>query len=139
MTLSETRQREHAVGVPDSEVPQVAKRRRFTADYKLRIIAEAEACTGLGEVGALLRREGLYSSHLAHWRKQARQGLLEGLDKRRGRKPNDPLVAENAKLRRQNERLERRLAQAEAVIELQKKLSEILGIDLPTDDSEPTT
>ncbi|MGH7425851.1 MAG: transposase [Candidatus Methylomirabilales bacterium] len=117
----------------------MAKRWRYSAEYKLRIIAEAEACTEPGQVGALLRREGLYSSHLAAWRKQARQGLIEGLDKKRGRKPGDPVAAENAKLRRENQRLEKRLAQAEAVIELQKKLSEILGIDLPSEDEEATT
>lgn len=139
ITLSETRPVGHALEVPDPEVPEVAKRRRFSADYKLRIIAEAEGCNEPGQVGALLRREGIYSSHLAAWRKQARQGLLEGLDKKRGRKANDPLVVENSKLRKQNQRLEKRLAQAEAVIELQKKLSEILGIELPSEDSEPTT
>lgn len=139
ITFSETRPVGHGVGVPDPEVPQVAKRWRYSAEYKLRIIAEAEACTEPGQVGALLRREGLYSSHLAAWRKQARQGLIEGLDKKRGRKPGDPVAAENAKLRRENQRLEKRLAQAEAVIELQKKLSEILGIDLPSEDEEATT
>lgn len=138
MTLSEMRPVGHAVGVPDPEVPQVAKRRRYTAEYKLRIIAEAEACTEPGQVGALLRREGLYSSHLAAWRKQARQGLIEGLDKKRGRKPNDPLVAENEVLKRKLVRLEKRLAQSEAVIELQKKLSEVLGIELATEEGEPT-
>lgn len=87
----------------------------------------------------MLRREGLYSSHLAGWREQARRGLIEGLNKKRGRKPNDPLVAENATLRKQNQRLEKRLAKAQAVIELQNKLSEILGIELPNEDGEPTT
>lgn len=138
ITLSETRPVEDAVEAPDPEVAEVAKRRRYSAEYKLRIIAEAEACTGPGEVGALLRREGLYSSHLAAWRKQARQGLIEGLDKKRGRKPNDPLVAENAMLKGKVDKLNKRLAQAEAVIDLQKKLSEILGIELRSED-EPTT
>lgn len=139
ITLSESEPFGHADGVPDPEVPEVAKRRRYTSEYKLKIIAEAEACTEPGQVGALLRREGLYSSHLTHWRNQARQGLIDSLDKKRGRKPKDPLVVENAQLKKKNQRLERRLAQAEAVIELQKKLSEILGIELPTEDSEPTT
>lgn len=139
VSLSDARPVRHALGVPDPEVPEVAKRRRYTADYKLRILAEADACKEPGEVGALLRREGLYSSHLASWRSQARRGLVEGLDKKRGRKPNDPLIAEIAELKKKNERLGRRLQQAEAVIELQKKLSEILGIELPSEDSEPTT
>lgn len=139
VSLSETRPVGHALGVPDPEVPEMAKRRRFTAEYKARILAEAEACDQPGQLGALLRREGLYSSHLAGWRMQARRGLIEGLDRKRGRKPNDPLVAEIDKLKKKNQRLEKRLAQAEAVIELQKKLSEILGIELPTEDGEPTT
>lgn len=139
VALSETDQIGHAVEVPDPEVPQVAKRRRYTSEYKLRIIAEAEACTEPGQVGALLRREGLYSSHLTYWRNQAKQGLIEGLNKKRGRKPNDPLVAQVEQLKKKNQRLEKRLAQAEAVIELQKKLSEVLLIDLSNEDSGPTT
>jgi transposase len=134
ITLSKTRPVRHAVDVPDPEVPQVAKRRRFSAEYKLKILAEAEACTEPGEVGALLRREGLYSSHLSAWRKQARQGLIDGLDKKRGRKRKDPLIEENERLRREKEKLEKRLAQAQAVIEVQKKLSEVLGVDLPSED-----
>lgn len=127
VSVSETRPVGHALGVPDPEVPEMAKHRRFTAEYKARILAEAEACNQPGQLGGLLRREGLYSSHLAEWRKQARRGLFEGLDKKRGRKPNDPLVAENAKLRKQNQRLEKRLAQAEAVIELQKNYPRFSG------------
>src|SRR3954462_15132505 len=83
-----------------------AKRRRFTADYKLRILRQAEACTRPGEIGTLLRREGLYTSHLTAWRKQSDQGALEGLERKRGRKGADPREAENAVLRRRLERAE---------------------------------
>jgi transposase-like protein len=110
-------------------------RRRFTAEYKRRILEEADRLTAPGELGALLRREGLYSSHLSTWRKQREQGMLDGLaPKKRGRKPKrkDPLVEENQRLRRENARLAARLKQAETIIEVQKKLSTMLGIPLPT-------
>ena len=114
--------------VPDPEVVPGAKRRQFRAKYKLRILAEADQCTQRGEIGALLRREGLYSSHLTTWRKQRDRGQLEGLTpKKRGRKP-DPQAAELARLQRENERLQVRLEQAETIIEVQKKLSQMLGL-----------
>ena len=114
--------------VPDPEVFSQAKRRQFSAKYKLRILAEADQCTQRGEIGALLRREGLYSSHLTTWRKQRDRGQLEGLTpKKRGRKP-DPQAAELARLQRENERLQARLEQAETIIEVQKKLSQMLGL-----------
>jgi transposase-like protein len=107
-------------------------RRRFTADYKRRILRETDAC-GPGELAALLRREGLYSSHLTTWRRQRRQGEREALaPKPRGRKtvPRNRLTAENERLRRENDRLQQRLKQAETIIECQKKLSDVLGIPL---------
>jgi transposase len=114
--------------VPDPEVVPRAKRRQFSAKYKLRILSEADQCTQRGEIGALLRREGLYSSHLTTWRKQRDRGQLEGLTpKKRGRKP-DPQAAELARLQRENERLQARLEQAETIIEVQKKLSQMLGL-----------
>ena len=114
--------------VPDPEVVPRAKRRQFSAKYKLRILAEADQCTQRGEIGALLRREGLYSSHLTTWRKQRDRGQLEGLTpKKRGRKP-DPQAAELTRLQRENERLQARLEQAETIIEVQKKLSQMLGL-----------
>jgi len=114
--------------VPDSEVVPQAKRRHFSAQYKLRILTEVEQCTQPGEIGAILRREGLYSSHLTTWRKQRARGQLQGLSpKKRGRKP-DPQAAELARLQRENERLKARLEQAETVIEVQKKLSQLLGL-----------
>jgi len=112
---------------PDPQVTPKAKRRRFSAEYKLRILAEADACTERGAIGALLRREGLYSSHLDKWRKQRDRGALAGLrGQKRGRKP-DPQAAEIARLQRENEQLRSRLEQAEQIIDVQKKLAELLG------------
>jgi len=115
---------------PDPEVTPKAKRRRFNAEYKLHILAEADNCTQPGEIGALLRREGLYSSHLTTWRRQREEGQLQGLSgKKRGRKA-DPQAAELAKLRQENEQLQARLQQAETIIEVQKKLSGLLGLNV---------
>src|SRR5258705_13042065 len=86
--------------VPDPELVERAKRRRFTAEYKLQILQQAEACTRPGEIGALLRREGLYTSHLTAWRKQREHGALEALDRKRGRKPVDRRETQNAALPR---------------------------------------
>lgn len=121
------------VPVPDPEVPAKAKRRQFTAEYKRSILDEAEACRDQGAIGALLRREGLYSSHLTAWRRQREQGEREALaPKKRGRKPTaNPLADENQRLRAQNARLSRRLEQAELIIDVQKKVSALLGISLP--------
>ena len=123
---------------PDPEVPEKATRRRFSAEYKRGVLEEADACTEPGEVGALLRREGLYSSHLSKWRKQRERGTLAGLQpKKRGPEPkrSDPMIDENERLRRENDRLRKRLRQAEAIIEIQKKASEILGISLESPES----
>ena len=112
---------------PDPEVAPRAKRRRFSAEYKLRILAEVDAGTERGAIGALLRREGLYSSHLDKWRKQRDRGALAGLrGQKRGRKP-DAQAAEIARLQRENEQLRSRLEQAEQIIDVQKKLAELLG------------
>jgi transposase len=121
--------------MPNSEVVVKAQRRRFTAEYKRRILQEADACTQYGEVGALLRREGLYSSHLSTWRRQRQQGELQGLTPaKRGRKA-DPLAAENARLQRETERLKAQLARAELIIDVQKKVSQLLGLpEIPLDD-----
>ncbi len=117
------------------EVPDKAVRRRFTAEYKISILNQADACTDPGSLGALLRREGLYASNLNTWRHQRERGILSGLTpKKRGRKESfrNPLVGENEKLRKENERLTNRLRQAEIIIDVQKKVSQILGIPLAT-------
>ncbi len=127
--------------VPDPEVSARPKRRRFSADYKARIVEEADACREGGAIGALLRREGLYSSQLADWRRQYRSGALTALkDNKRGRKrTKNPLADEVARLQRENARLAHRLEQAETIIEIQKKVSTILGIPLkdnPLEENE---
>ena len=120
--------------VPDPEVVPRAKRRQFSAKYKLRILTEADQCTQRSEIGALLRREGLYSSHLTTWRKQRDQGQLQGLTpQKRGRKP-DPQAGELARLQRENAQLRRRLEQAELIIDVQKKVAQMLGLN--PDESE---
>jgi transposase len=118
--------------VPDPEVPEQlerARRRQFTGGYKLRILTEADAARTPGEIGALLRREGLYSSHLAAWRRQRDEGILHALTpRRRGRPTHSPEQRELVRLRQENERLGQRLAAAEAVIEIQKKGAVLLGL-----------
>lgn len=122
---------------PTTEVPEKPVRRRFSVEYKLRILAEADGCSEPGQVGELLRREGLYSSLLSTWRRQRDEGVLAGLaPKRRGRKakPKNPLADENARLQRENDRLKEKLRQAELIIGVQKKVSEMLNIPLATPD-----
>jgi len=127
--------------LPDPEVSAGAVRRRFTAEYKRRILREAEAC-GRGELGALLRREGLYSSLLASWRTERTRGEVAALTpKPRGPKKNSsgPLVRENERLRREIKQLQNRLKRVETLLEIQKKISDILGIPLnppPSDEPE---
>jgi transposase len=119
---------------PDPEVLEKARRRRFTAEYKARVLREYEA-SPKGERGALLRREGLYSSHIASWQSQRSKGEMSGLEpRRRGRKPTkrrDEVAVENARLRRQVARLEHQLAHAKKVIDVQKKISDLLGVEQP--------
>ena len=111
----------------DTEVVAKAKRRQYTAEYKLRVLREVDVCQGAGEIGALLRREGLYSSLVSKWRQQHEKGSLEGLGAhKRGPKP-DPQAAELARLQCENERLRERLRKAELIIEVQKKVAQILG------------
>ncbi len=113
--------------LPDPEVRPKAQRRQFTAEYKQRLLDEADACTTPSQRGALVRREGLYSSHLTTWRRQRAHGILDGLaPKKRGVKP-DPLALENAQLRSEIKHLEQQLHRAETIIEVQKKVSQLLS------------
>jgi len=125
-------------GIPVPEVEARPKRRRFSAAYKAHIVEEAEGCTESGAIGALLRREGLYSSQLSKWREQYRAGALDALrDDKRGRKPTKhPLEDEVTRLRKENARLSGRLEQAEAIIEIQKKVAAMLGNPLPSVEHE---
>jgi transposase len=126
-------------GVPDPELVEQAKRRSFTAEYKARILAEADACTRPGEVGELLRREGLYTSHLTYWRKQRRDGALKELGQPRGRKPVDRRDQEIAALKRKLERSEAELLKMKRVVEIQGNLSALLDDMLGTDSASRST
>jgi transposase-like protein len=116
-----------SAGVGGPELVERPRRRRFSAEYKLRIVREADACERPGEVGALLRREGLYSSLLTEWRRARDAGALEALERPRGRPRADPRDAENAELRRRLERAEAELVKARKVIEVQGNVSALLG------------
>jgi transposase len=130
-------ERSEVAGAPaaaaDPELVERPLRRTFTAAYKLRILREAEACTRPGEIGALLRREGLYSGHLSKWRRQREAGALEALGQPRGRKPIDRRELELAELRRRAERAEAELAKARKVIEIQGNVSALLEQMLGTE------
>lgn len=129
-----------AVSVEDTEVTAKPKRRRFSAQDKLRVLRLADACTKPGEVGALVRREGLYSSHLTEWRRARAAGELDALTpKKRGRKALaiNPLEKRVLELERALAKSELRTKRAEALVELQKKVSELLGIQLPKEDETP--
>jgi transposase len=121
---------------PDPEVVPKAERRQFSAEYKRRILQEHEACDEPGEKGALLRREGLYTSHITTWRRQRERGELEGLRAQKRGPKADPQATEMARLKRQNERLRKRLEQAELIIEVQKKVSQILGIPIAESEQD---
>src|SRR5439155_21750586 len=116
-----------AGAVPDPELVERPVRRRFSAEYKLRVLREADACTKPGEIGALLRREGLYSSLLTEWRRAREAGALDALQRPRGRRPAHPLEAENAELRRRAERAEAELEKGRRVVEGQGNVSAVLG------------
>jgi transposase-like protein len=123
----------------ETEVSSKPRRRRFTAKYKRKILKEAAACTKPGEIGALLRREGLYSSNLVEWRRAQERGALSALQPRKrgpAAKEVNPLARKVAELERENARLQRRAERAEALVEVQKKVSELLGIQLPKQDEE---
>jgi len=122
--------------VPDPELTERPRRRSFTAEYKVKVLKQADSCKKPGELGALLRREGLYSSHLSSWRRQRDAGEL---GRKRGRKGADPLETENAELRRRAQRAEAELAKARKVIEVQGKVSALLEDLLGTEGAEEST
>jgi transposase len=134
----EKRDRAGGRAAADPELVDRPLRRRFSAEYKLRILREAEACTRPGEIGALVRREGLYTSHLSKWRQQRDAGAREALGRPRGRKPADRRDREVAELRSRAERAEAELAKARRVIEVQGNVSALLGQLLePSGATEP--
>jgi len=123
----------------DPELVEQAKRRTFTAGFKARVLAEADACTAPGEVGELLRREGLYTSHLTYWRKQRKDGALKELGKPRGRKPVDRRDAQIVALERKLERAEGELAKMKRVVEIQGNVSALLEEMLGTESARKST
>lgn len=121
----------------ETEVPATAGRRRFTVEYKTRIVHEAAQCRGVGDIGSLLRREGLFSSQLTLWRKQYQAGGRHALAQRRGPKPGADTTALRG-VQRENAQLREQLARAELLISIQKKLSELLGLPRPDGNGGPT-
>ncbi len=135
-TMATSPVRAAASAVPDPEVRAVAKRRLFSAAYKLSVLQEADGCTSPGAIGALLRREGLYSSHLTTWRREREVGALQALGRHRGRKAKmTPEGRRIALLEAKNARLERELEQARLIVEVQKKLCALLGIPAAASES----
>ncbi len=126
---------------PPIRVSAPQHRRRFTPAYKARIVEEAQRCTGPGEIGALLRREGLYSSALPQWRRQYQARALQGLqdDKRGHKRTRDPRDQELEHLRREVERLSRKLGQAELIIDIQEKVAAMLGHPIETPPNSEAT
>lgn len=120
----------------ETEVVVRAKRRQHTAEYKLRILRELDECTRKGEVGAILRREGLYSSLISKWREQREQGSLNGLGGQRRGPKVDPNAAELARLQRENKRLKEKLERAELIIDVQKKVARLIGETPPSPNEE---
>ncbi len=121
----------------DTEVVPKAKRRQFSVAYKKRILVEVDGCTEAGQIGSILRREGLYSSHLSTWRRQRERGEWGGASaSHRGRPAKSGSEQELVHLRQENERLQQRLAQAEAVIDIQKKVSQLIGLTLTDSRSD---
>lgn len=120
--------------MPGTEVVEKAKRRQYTAEYKLRILRKVDASKGTGEIGALLRREGLYSSLISKWREQCDRGSLKGLAAHKRGPKADLQAVELARLQRENERLRKRLERAELIIDVQKKVAQMLGVPVEEHD-----
>ena len=129
---------ENVIEVPDPEVEARPKRRRFTAEYKARILGEAERCKKSGEIGGLLRREGLYASHLITWRRQREKDGIAGLSRKRGRKadPESGSARKIAQLEGANRRLTKKLQEAEIIIAFQKKMAELWATTSRPDTEE---
>jgi len=129
---------ENVVEVPDPEVEARPKRRRFTAEYKARILRDAERCKKSGEIGGLLRREGLYASHLITWRRQREKDGIAGLSRKRGRKadPESGSARKIAQLEGANRRLTKKLQEAEIIIAFQKKMAELWATTSRPDTEE---
>ena len=119
-----------------TEVVAKPKRRQHTAEYKLRLLRELDGCTRKGEVGAILRREGLYSSLISKWREQREEGILSGLGGQRRGPKVDPNAAELARLQRENKRLKEKLERAELIIDVQKKVARLIGETPPLPSEE---
>jgi transposase len=132
--MSQNRNGKVSEKMPETEVVEKAQRRQYTAEYKLRILQEVEACKEKGEIGALLRREGLYSSLIYKWREQRNRGSLEGLSAHKRGPKVDSQAVEIARLQRENERLRKRLDQAELIIDVQKKVAQMLGVPVEEQD-----
>lgn len=119
-----------------TEVVAKAKRRQHAAEYKLRVLRELDECKGTGDAGAVLRREGLYSSLVSKWREQRERGSLSGLSEHRRGPKVDPNAAELAHLQRENKRLKEQLERAELIIDVQKKVAQLIGTTLPPKNEE---
>jgi transposase len=126
----------YATNDPNPEVQPRAERRHYTSEYKQRILAEIDAAVEPGQVGAILRREGLYSQAISKWRQQLQNGALDALEPNKPGRKGDPHSTEIARLQRENERLRQKLERAETIIEVQKKVSQLLGLG-ETDLDEP--
>jgi len=132
--MSQNRNGKASRKMPGTEVPEKAQRRQYSAEYKLRILQEVDGCKEKGEIGALLRREGLYSSLIYKWREQRNRGSLEGLSVHKRGPKTDSQATEIARLKRENERLRKRLEQAELIIDVQKKVAQMLGVPVEEQD-----
>jgi transposase-like protein len=133
--MSQGQNGKEEIKVPETEVVVKAKRRQYTAEYKLRLLKEIDSCQGNGDIGAVLRREGLYSSMLSKWKEQRDNGALDGLSSQKRGPKIDPQAAELALMKRDNERLRERLRQAELIIDVQKKVALLLGV--PPEEDNP--
>jgi transposase len=136
--MSHDRNGDYGPEIPDPEVEPRAVRRHYAAEYKQRILDEIDHASLPGEIGAILRREGLYSQIISKWRQQRAQGGLEGLEPQKRGPKAKPEAAELARLKRENERLRKKLERAELIIEVQKKVSQMFGGD-ESDPSEPSS